>query len=543
MALGIEVQSYADLVLENGRIWTVNPSQPVVEAVASHGSKIVATGSSAEIRKWVGAGTKVINLKGRLVVPGFNDAHVHLVDGGVHMGAARLHDARNQTEFRNTIQDYAAKLPKGRWIVGGDWDEENWSPARLPNHELIDSVTEENPVFVNRHDGHMVLVNRLAMRMAGITRDTPDPPGGTVVRDDHGEPTGILKDAAKDLAGRLIPPLSQEEIANAVRAAMREARENGVTSVQDVGTLPETFRVYQELLRRGELTLRISTHQPLSTWHRLADAGVMAGFGTPILQAGALKAFADGSLGSATALFYDPYVDAPSTRGIAAPDMIPESKMKENVLGADRAGLQVAVHAIGDRANDAVLTLFEQVERENGPRDRRFRIEHAQHLRAADIPRFAQLGVIASMQPYHAIDDGSWAERRIGLERAKRTYAFRSLLDTGATLAFGSDWYVAPLKPLEGIYAAATRRTLDGRHPDGWVPEQRITVAEAIRAYTWGSAYASFTERFKGTIAPGMLADLVVLSDDILSIDPAQISKVRVMMTVFDGKVIYQRIC
>jgi predicted amidohydrolase YtcJ len=537
----MHAQSFAGLVLLNGKIWTVNPSQPVVEAVACLGSRIAATGSSADIRKWIGAGTKVIDLSGRLVVPGFNDAHVHLVDGGRHIRSVPLHDVRSQVEFRDRIRDYAAKLPKGRWIVGGDWDQEIWSPPRLPHHELIDSVTADHPVFVNRHDGHMVLVNQVVLRLAGITRHTPDPPGGAIVRDEQGEPTGILKDAAKEAVARLIPPLSAEEIEDFVRAAMREARENGVTSVQDVGTTPEYFRAYQKLMRTGELTVRISTHQPLSAWRRLGDAGIAAAFGNAILQAGALKAFADGSLGSTTALFYEPYSDAPGNRGIASEDMIPESKMKENILGADRAGLQVAVHAIGDRANDRVLSLFDEVAKENGPRDRRFRIEHAQHLRAVDIPRFARLGVIASMQPYHAIDDGSWAEKRIGHERAKGTYAFRSLLDAGAVLAFGSDWYVAPLKPLEGIYAAATRRTLDGRHLEGWIPEQKITVAESVKAYTWGSAYASFCDKDKGTIAPGMLADFAILSDDIFSIDPARISETKVVATVFDGRVIYQR--
>ncbi len=541
MSLSAQAQSFADLVLVNGKIWTVNPSQPVVEAVACLGSKIVAAGSSAEIRKWAGGRTKVIDLGGKLVVPGFNDAHVHLVDGGRHIGSVQLHDVHSQDEFRGRIRDYAANLPAGRWITGGDWDQENWSPARLPEHSLIDAVAGDHPVFVNRHDGHMVLVNAMVLRMAHITRETPDPPGGTIVRDSRGEPTGILRDAAKELVGNLIPPITDAEIEDGLRAAMREARENGVTSVQDVGTTPEYLRVYQKLAHSGELTLRISTHQPLSAWHRLGDAGIAAAFGNALLQAGALKAFADGSLGSSTALFFDPFSDAPDNRGIPNPDMIPESKMKQNILGADHAGLQVAVHAIGDRANATVLRLFEEVENENGPRDRRFRIEHAQHLRAADVPRFARLGVIASMQPYHAIDDGNWAEKRIGPERAKLTYAFRSLLDAGAVLAFGSDWYVAPLQPIGGIYAAVTRRTLDGQHPDGWIPEQKITVAEAVRAYTWGSAYASFTEKFKGTIAPGMLADLVVLSDDLFTMEPAQIANAKVMMTVFDGQVIYER--
>jgi hypothetical protein len=288
------------------------------------------------------------------------------------------------------------------------------------------------------------------------------------------------------------------------------------------------------------LTVRISGHQPLATWNRLAEVGLRADFGNEWLHIGALKGFADGSLGSTTALFFQPYLDAPNTSGLANDEMIPESKMRAHILDADRAGLQVAVHAIGDKANHMVLDMFEAAEKANGERDRRFRIEHAQHLRADDIPRFSALKVIASMQPYHAIDDGRWAEKRIGPERAKGTYAFRSLLDSGAVLAFGSDWDVAPMIPLLGIYAATTRRTLDGKHPDGWVPEQKITVQEAIRAYTMGSAYAGFDDKIKGSIETGKLADLVVLSDDILTIPPVDIEKTKVMMTIVGGKVVYE---
>ena len=339
---------------------------------------------------------------------------------------------------------------------------------------------------------------------------------------------------------RVIPAPSPDEIAAAIRAAMRYAAENGVTSVQDMSASPEILRAYQRLLQGGELTVRISGHQPLAQWRRLSDVGLLAGFGGPRLQIGGLKGFADGSLGSTTALFFDPYTDAPATSGLANQEMIPESKMLQHIADADRAGLQIAVHAIGDKANHIILNMFEEVEKRNGARDRRFRIEHAQHLRAEDIPRFAGLHVIASMQPYHAIDDGRWAEKRIGSERAKTTYAFRSLIDSGAVLAFGSDWDVAPMVPLMGIYGAATRRTLDGKHPGGWVPEQKITVAEAIRAYTWGSAYASFEEQLKGTIEPGKLADMAVLSSDILTIDPAAIENARVVLTVFDGRIVYR---
>ncbi len=540
--LGIaDAQPSASLVLLNGKIWTVNDRQPRAEAVACLGSRIVAVGSNGEIRKWIGAGTEAIDLGGKLVLPGFNDEHVHFFSGGENLASVQLRDAKSEEELRRRIAEFAAKQPAGRWITGGDWDHENWTPARLPTRQSIDAVTTGHPVFVNRLDGHMALANSEALRLAGITRDTPDPPGGTIVRDAAGEPTGVLKDAAMERMYRTIPAPSQDQIADAVRAAMRYAAENGVTSVQDMSASPEILRVYQTLLARGELTVRISGHQPLAAWQRLAAVGLHAGFGGEKLHIGGLKGFADGSLGSTTALLFEPYLDAPNTSGLANSEMIPESKMQAHILGADRAGLQVAVHAIGDKANHIILGMYEEAERQNGARDRRFRIEHAQHLRTEDIPRFGKLHVIASMQPYHCIDDGRWAEKRIGPERAKGTYAFRALLDSGAVLAFGSDWDVAPMAPLIGIYAAATRRTLDGKHPDGWVPEQKISVAEAIRAYTTGSAYASFDEQIKGSIEPGKLADMVVVSDDILSMPAAEIEKTRVETTVFDGKVIYRR--
>jgi predicted amidohydrolase YtcJ len=534
-------QPAASLVLVNGRIWTVNDAQPRAEAVACLGSRIVGVGSNDEIRKWVGPRTEVIDLGGKLVLPGFNDAHVHFFSGGENLAGVQLRNAKSEDEFRNRIAEFAARQPTGRWITGGGWDHENWTPARLPTRQLIDAASAGHPVFVNRLDGHMALANSQALQLAGITRETPDPPGGTIVRDATGEPTGVLKDAAMGRVYRVIPEPSEDQIAEAVRAAMRYAAENGVTSVQDMSAAPEVLRVYEALLARGELTVRISGHQPLASWQRLAAVGLRADFGGEKLHIGGLKGFADGSLGSTTALLFEPYLDAPNTSGLANSEMIPESKMQRHILDADRAGLQVAVHAIGDKANHMVLDMYEEAGRQNGARDRRFRIEHAQHLRMDDIPRFGTLHVIASMQPYHCIDDGRWAEKRIGPERAKTTYAFRALLDSGAVLAFGSDWDVAPMVPLMGIYAAATRRTLDGKHPDGWVPEQKITVAEAIRAYTMGSAYASFDEKIKGSIEPGKVADMVVVSNDILTIPPADIDKTRVETTVFDGKVIYHR--
>jgi predicted amidohydrolase YtcJ len=534
-------QAPADLVLINGKIWTVDGSRPEAEAVAVLGNRIAAVGSTEEIRKWIGANTKVMDLQGKRVTPGFNDSHVHFLDGGMGLASVQLRYARTPEEFRDRIRDFAAKQPKGRWILNGNWDHENWTPPALPTRRLIDAVTPDNPVFINRLDGHMCLANSLALKLAGVTRETPDPPGGTIVRDAGGEPTGVLKDAAMSYVTKVIPNPSEDVMAEAIRAALAYAAENGVTSVQDMSASPDVFGVYQRLLANGELTARVYGVQPLSDWGRLARVGICAGFGNDKLKIGGLKGFADGSLGSTTALFFEPYLDAPNTTGLPSDEMFPEGKMLNNIIGADKAGLQIAVHAIGDKANKAILDMFAEVVKRNGARDRRLRIEHAQHLRPEEIKRFGAERVIASMQPYHAIDDGRWAENRVGPNRAKGTYAFRSLLDAGATLAFGSDWFVAPMEPLMGIYAAVTRRTLDGKRPQGWVPEQKITVAEAVRAYTMGSAYASGDEKLKGSIEAGKLADLVVLSDDIFKIDPIQIEKVKVVTTIFDGKVIYER--
>jgi len=524
------------LILLNGKIWTENPQQKEAEAVAVSGDRIVAVGSTEEIARLKQPSTKVIYLDGRRVLPGFNDAHVHFYSGGAALAGPQLRYAKSPEEFRNTLGEFAKHRPRGEWITGGDWDHENWKPANLPTHQLIDSVTPDWPVFVNRLDGHMSLANALALKLAGIDKNTKDVPGGVIVRDAKGNPTGILKDAAQDLMYRVIPEPSPDQIRTAIRAAQTYANANGVTSVQDMSAAPNIFRVYQRMMHAGELTVRISGHQPLPEWKHLADAGITADFGNSDLHIGGLKGFADGSLGSTTALFFQPYLDAPNTSGIPSAELANPEQMWKNIQQGDAAGLQIAIHAIGDKANNTILNFYERLEREHGQRDRRLRIEHAQHLLASDIPRFGRLHVIASMQPYHCIDDGRWAEKRIGAERAKTTYAFRSLLDAGAILAFGSDWDVAPMTPLMGIYGAVTRRTLDGKHPDGWVPEQKITVAEAVHAYTMGSAYASFDEKIKGSIEPGKLADFVVLTEDIFVIDPIKIADTRVYVTIFNGQ-------
>ena len=531
-------QTSVTLVLTNGKIWTENPNQKEVEAVAIAGNRIVAVGKTNDILKLEQAGTSIIDLQGKRVLPGFNDAHVHFYSGGANLAGPQLRYTKSQEEFRNTLAVFAQHKPSGEWITGGNWDHENWTPAVLPARQLIDPVTNANPVFINRLDGHMSLANSLALKLAGVDRNTRDVPGGVIVRDAHGNPTGILKDAAQDLVEKVIPMPSPAQIRTAIRAAQLYANQQGVTSVQDMTVEPAVLRVYQSMLHDGELRVRISAHELLPTWKNLANVGITADFGNEYLHIGGLKGFADGSLGSTTALFFKPYLDAPNTSGIPSAELANSKQMFENIRQADAAHLQIATHAIGDKANNTILNFYQKVEQEHGPRDRRWRIEHAQHLLASDIPRFAQLHVIASMQPYHAIDDGRWAEKRIGADRIKTTYAFRSLLDSGAILAFGSDWDVAPMSPLMGIYGAATRRTLDGKNPQGWVPAQKISVAESVHAYTMGSAYASFDEKIKGSIEPGKLADLVVLSDDIFAIDPAKIADTKVSLTIFDGRVV-----
>ena len=530
----------ATLILRNARVWTGDDRQPTAQAVAVVGDEVVRVGSDREIDNLTGAGTVVRDLAGKLVLPGFNDSHVHFTSGGRNLLSVKLRDASSPEEFAKRIGDYARTLPKGEWILGGDWDHERWPGAPLPTRQWIDPVTPDNPVLVNRLDGHMSLANSLALKLAGVTRNTRDPEGGSVVRDASGEPTGVLKDAAAGFVDRIIPSPSAEQLRKAIQAALAEARSNGITSVQDMAS-PAEFAAYQALEASGDLTVRISCRTPITEYRQLADPGIRAGFGDRWLQLGALKGFADGSLGSTTALFFSPYNDAPGTTGLPAPEMFPEGNMQKLVAAADAAHLQVTVHAIGDKANNVILNIYEEVERENQNWDRRFRIEHAQHLLASDIPRFAKLGVVAAMQPYHLIDDGRWAEKRIGKERCKTTYAFRSLLDTGAKVAFGSDWPVAPLSPVLGIYSAVTRRTLDEKNPDGWIPEQKISVAEAVKAYTWTSAYAEFAEDTKGTIAPGKLADFVVLSADIFNMPPEKIEKAEVVCTIVGGRIVYEK--
>jgi predicted amidohydrolase YtcJ len=529
-------QSAPTLAVVNARVWTGDPRRPWADAVAAAGDRIVGVGSGAEVRKLTTPETRVIDARGMMLVPGFIDTHVHFLTAGFGLASVQLRDAKTPADFIARIKAYAATLPAGAWITEGNWDHERWG-GELPRRDWIDSVTPNHPVWINRLDGHMKLANSLALRAASVTRATAEVAGGTIVRYPDGEPTGVLKDNAAGLVDRVVPDPPPEQQDGALDAAMRFVAEQGVTTIHNMGSW-EDLAVFERAHRVGRQRTRIYAAVPLATWERLRDRVAATGRGDAWLKIGGLKGFVDGSLGSHTAAMLEPFTDVTTDTGlfVNTPD-----DLYRWVSGADRAGLHVMVHAIGDRANRVQLDIFERVARENGPRDRRFRIEHAQHLHPADIVRFGQLGVIPSMQPYHAIDDGRWADKVIGPERAKGTYAFRSLLDAGAPLAFGSDWFVAPPTPLDGIYAAVTRRTLDDRRPGGWVPEQKITVEEALRAYTRGAAYAEFAEGGKGVLARGMLADLVLIDRDITRIPPESIREARVMLTVVGGRSVFER--
>jgi predicted amidohydrolase YtcJ len=537
----------ADLMIY-GRVWTGDSTLPWAQAVAVAGDTIVAVGDSAGLAKLTGPGTRVMSNGKAMVVPGFTDSHVHLLSGGFQLAKVNLRDASSPAEFTRRLKEHAAKVPPGEWITGGDWDHERWPGTPLPDRSWIDSVTPNNPVFVNRLDGHMSLANTAALRLARIGRTTRDIPGGTIVRDSRtGEPTGLLKDNARDLIERVKPTPSPAQSDSALMRAMRWAAAHGVTGVSTMSDDPGTLSIagsWRELaaLKRahqnGSMLTRVSLYVSLQAWRSMADTLRAQGPGDDWLRTAGVKGFVDGSLGSTTALFYEPYKDAPGSLGLL---VTPEDSLRTWIGGADSAGLQVVVHAIGERANGLLLDIYDSVTKAHGPRDRRFRVEHAQHLRRGDIARLAKSGVIASMQPYHAIDDGRWAQKRIGPERIKTTYAFRSLLDNGARLAFGSDWTVAPIDPLLGIYAAVTRRTLDGKNPDGWVPEEKITVEEALRAYTAGNAHGVYAEKTRGKLAPGYAADLVLLDQDLTAIPLEGIERTAVRATVVGGKVVFSK--
>ncbi|MEY2411778.1 MAG: hypothetical protein QOD84_384 [Acidobacteriaceae bacterium] len=550
LALQAQQKPAADLIITHAKVWTVDKSHPQAEAVAVLGDRIVAAGSSAEVELWRGPQTHVIDAGGKLLLPGFNDSHVHFVSGGAQLDAVQLNDVTSPEEFARRIAERAKKTPKGEWIVNGNWDETKWNPSKLPTKELIDAVSPDNPVFVSRYDGHSGLANSAALKAAGITAESPNPEGGEIVRDSQGNPTGVLKDSAQGVLP--IPPLSHEQRLHAVQRALEHAASMGVTSVQNMNPDYADIAVYSELLEKGKLTARIYAAPLITQVDDQARMAIRHAFGGPFLRIGAVKAYADGSLGSRTAYFFEPFSDLqgansggktpksdPSDHGLLSDEMHPLSLMRDRMLTADASGIQICTHAIGDQAISTILDFYSEITKAHGEWDRRFRIEHAQHMAAKDFGRFATLHVIASVQPYHAIDDGRWAEARIGHDRASRTYAFRTFLNNGVRLAFGTDWEVAPLNPMLTLYAAVTRATLDDKNPQGWFPEQKLTVAEAVEAYTMGSAYAEFQEKEKGSITTGKLADMVLVSADIFSIDPAKIREAKVLQTIVGGKVVW----
>ncbi len=523
----------ADMVVY-GKIWTGNPLHGYAEAMAIQGDTIIAVGSRNEMVNYEGEHTEIISAPdGGLIVPGFIDTHTHFVDGGFRLSSVQLRDAKTPQEFINRIRSYAATQPDGTWITGGDWDHENWG-GELPTRDWIDSVTQNHPVWINRLDGHMALANSAALRAAGINEKVKDVPGGTIVRK-RGTLTGVFKDNAQAYIDRAVPAPSSAQEDAALDAAMNYVASLGVTSVHNMSGY---WDVLKRARQQNRLITRIYAGQSIERWKEVADEIRTNGKGDDWLRFGAVKAFVDGSLGSHTAAFMEPFSDAPTDSGFLVTE---KDKLYQLIKSADSAGLHPMVHAIGDRAIRTLLNIFAQVEKENGSSHRRFRIEHAQHIHPADIGRFASQKIIASMQPYHAIDDGRWAEKLIGKERIKTTYAFKSLMDAGAMVAFGSDWFVAPPAPLEGIYAAVTRKTLDGKNPEGWVPHQKITVEQALVAYTSNGAFASYEENRKGSLMQGKLADFVVLEEDITTIDPARINEVSVLRTVVGGRTVFEK--
>lgn len=517
-----------------GNVWTGNEKSAWAEGFAIMGDSIVAVGSHSEIEDWVGPETKVVQAdNGNLIVPGFIDCHTHFMDGGFALASVQLRDARTKEEFIDRIKAFALTQPKGAWITSGDWDHENWG-GELPTRDWIDSVTRDNPVWINRLDGHMNLANSATLKLAGVDDKVKDVAGGNIVRDKKGRVTGVFKDNAKSLVNSVVPEPTDEQKDMALQAAMKYVASFGVTSIHNMDGYMDVF----ERARKSDaLITRIYAGMSLRKWRELNEKVQKEGRGDKWLRIGLLKGFVDGSLGSHTAAFFKPFNDTPTDSGFF---VITEDELYKRIKSADSAGLHVTTHAIGDKAVNTLLNTFERVTKENGERDRRFRMEHAQHPKQEDFRRFAELNVIPSMQPYHAIDDGRWAEKFIG-DRINTTYAFRSFLNAQADLVFGSDWFVAPPIPLEGIYAAVTRQTIDGKNPGGWVPEQKISVEEALKSYTVRAAHASFEEDIKGSIAKGKLADFVILERDITQIEPVGIREVKVLKTVVGGKVVYER--
>ncbi|WP_343518491.1 amidohydrolase [Sphingomonas sp.] len=519
-----------DAAYINAKVWTGAGPDTRSDAIGVSGDRIVAIGAAA-VRARTGKRTRVVDLQGAFVTPGFIDPHVHFVKAATMLSQPSLRDAADPKEFVARIAAAAKGLPKGQWLEGGNWDQDRWG-GEMPHRKWIDAVTPDTPVAVTRYDLHMLFLNSLALKLAGIDRNTVSPPGGVIEKDADGEPTGIIKDSAKDLVLRAIGEQTPEQIDAVTRQGIELALSKGVTQVHPTELETISFDSTRRLRAKGETGLRFRHYLPLKDWEAQAALIAREGRGDDWVQWGACKVVFDGSLGSRTARFYEPYLDEPGTRGIVVTD---PADLRRWVEGADKAGIQVTAHAIGDEVNDIVLDTFAAVAKVNGPRDRRFRVEHVQHMKPTAIPRFKAQDVIASVQPYHAIDDGRWAVRRVGEERLKTSFAFGSLVRSGAHVCMGSDWPVAPIDPLTGLEAAVDRETLDGKNPQGWHPEQRVTLAQAMRCYTREGAYAGFNDKKLGLIAPGFLADFVVWDCDFFAIDSHLLLKAKALRTIVGG--------
>jgi predicted amidohydrolase YtcJ len=552
-----------DLILTNGDIYTGEASRPRVQALAARDEVIIATGSNDEIARLRTTQTRVIDLHGQFAMPGFNDAHVHLVGAGFAKLTVNLEGAKSLAEMQERIRASLSNFKPGEWIRGRGWDHTLWPDKRFPTRADLDAVSREHPMFFARVDGHVAVVNSRALELAGITRETPDPPGGRFMHDSNGEPNGMLEeDSAMSRVAQLIPPPSQDQRRRAIELALAEASSYGVTSIQDNSEeypfrLYEEFRdgrsrngkpvpsapslvdlpIYRSLHEEGKLPLRITEWLPFNAPLAVLEEYRRA-YGTTDawIKTGTLKEFLDGSLGSRTAAMLAPYSDEASTSGILRVD--PEL-LRQMAIARDAAGFQIAFHAIGDRANRIALDTFAAIREANGARDRRDRVEHAQIIALDDLPRFAALGVIASMQPCHLLDDERWAESRIGGERVKGGYAWNSLEKSGAHLAFGTDYPVESVNPLRGLYACATRELPSGGPTGGWQPQEKLPIETCIREYTAGAAYAEFEESRKGKLVPGMFADIAVFPADITRLAPRDLINAKVALTIAGGKVVY----
>jgi predicted amidohydrolase YtcJ len=527
-----------DVVLINGVIYTGDTAQPRVAALAVKGERIMATGSTQQIRALAGEGTRVIDLQGRFAMPGFNDAHIHMANGGQARLAVELNGAATLEEFQQRIRARLGEFRPGEWITGRGWDHTLWPGKQFPTAKDLDAVSTQHPMIFNRVDGHVAIANSLALQMAGVTRNTQDPPGGEIERDKDGNPTGLLKENAMGMVRRQVPDLTPAQRRRAIELALEEAAQHGVTSVQDNSGWQD-FQVYEALKKEGKLTVRVTEWLPFTApLGQLEQMRQRGGTTDPWLKTGALKGVVDGTLGSRTAAMLEPFADDASTRGILR---IPEEELKKLAIERDKAGFQIALHAIGDAANRAALDAIAAARAANGARDARHRIEHAQVVAPSDFARFKELGVIASMQPCHETTDMRWAQDRLGPERAKGAYAWRSMQKAGVRLAFGTDYPVEPIDPMIGLYACVTRERPEGGPPGGWIPQEKISMGDCIDAYTAGSAYAEFEEANKGQLVPGKFADIVVLSADVTRIAPRQILQTKAVITIVGGRVVYER--